>query len=482
VGLTPVTLAPGLLNDFLHEVGEPPAPVGVGPGNVGVAFDGADPVLPTTLRLGELGAAAIAACGVLVARVHEERTGEAQTVRVAVDAAAAAMRSARYLRPDPPPPVTPRLGGLGVYRCGDGRWVYFQRLFPHHRDRIGAVLGVPLDEESITAACARRGAAELEDAVVAAGACAAMVRTPAEWAAHPQSAAVAGLPLVTIERIGDAPPTPLPPGTPPSGAAGRRVLGGLRVLDVTRVLAGPTASRTLAEHGADVLRVGTEALPDNDQMMRDTGHGKRSCALDLTTADDAATLRSLVAGADVFVQGYRPGAMDRLGFAPADLAALCPGVVAVSLSAFGHAGPWAARRGFDSVIQAANGVAHRCAAPDGTPRFAPANPLDYVTGYLAALGTLAALRRRARDGGSWLVRVSLARTGALLADLPEVAAAEDRPSELPADRLAQLMTTTDTPFGRLRHLAPAAALTATPATWTLPTAPLSHNPPEWLPR
>jgi crotonobetainyl-CoA:carnitine CoA-transferase CaiB-like acyl-CoA transferase len=454
-----MSLAPSLLSSFLTAVGEDPI--------ADVAFSGADPVLPTRLRLGELGAAAIASSAVLAARIHSS----AQTVSVAVDAAAAAMRSARYLRPDPPPPVSHRLGGLGVYRCGDGRWVYFQRLFPHHRERISAVLGCPLDEESIRAAVAHRSAAELESSVVAAGACAAMVRTPAEWAAHPQSAAVDSLPLISISRIGDAPPVSLPSGSRP--------LSGLRVLDVTRVLAGPTASRTLAEHGADVLRVGTLALPDNPDMMRDTGHGKRSCALDLTSPADVLTLEALTAKADVFIQGYRPGALDRLGFSPTRLASLRPGIVAVSISAFGHAGPWASRRGFDSVIQAANGIAHRSTTPDGTPRFAPANPLDYVTGYLAALGALAAIRRRANEGGSWLVRLSLARTGALLASLPELPPTPQLPTDLPPERLASLMTVTDTPFGRLRHLAPVAQLSATPATWTLPTVPLDHDRPEW---
>jgi crotonobetainyl-CoA:carnitine CoA-transferase CaiB-like acyl-CoA transferase len=449
-----------LLDDILAGLGEKPGDV---------SFAGADPVLPTRLRLGELGAAAIAAAAVLAARVYEDRTGVAQHIRVPVDAAAVAMRSARYLRPDPPPAVRRRLGGLGVYRTADDRWVYFQRLFPHHRERISAVLGVPLEEESITAAVRGWQAPALEDAVVAAGACAAMVRTPDEWATHPQSAAVASLPLVSVERLDDAPPLPLP--------AGPRPLGGLRVLDVTRVLAGPTASRTLAEHGADVLRVGTTSLPDNEDMMRDTGFGKRSCALDLHDADDAATLRALVTDADVFVQGYRPGAMDHLGFGPERLAELRPGIVAVSISAFGHAGPWAARRGFDSVIQAANGIAHRSADADGTPRFAPANPLDYVTGYLAAAGALAAVRRRATEGGSWLVRVSLARTGALLAALPDTDAVG---TDLPEERLNELMTVTETPFGRLRHLAPVAELDVTPAAWDRPSVPLDHDRPEWI--
>lgn len=459
-------LSDQLLEQFLTVAGQDPA--------ADVEFVGADPVLPTPLRLGELGAAAIAAPAVAAARIWRARTGQEQRITVAVDAAAAALRSARYLRPDPPPPAQRRLGGLGSYRTRDDRWVYFQRLFPHHRDRIAAVLGVPLDEESIISAVAGWDAAELEEAVVDAGACAAMVRTAAEWGEHEQGKAVEEVPLLEVLRIGDAAPEPFPAGAGP--------LAGLRVLDVTRVLAGPTCGRTLAEYGADVLRVGTTGLPDNDAMMRDTGHGKRSCALDLTSAEGNRILRGLVCGADVFVQGYRPGAMDRLGFSPADLAGQRPGIVAVSISAFGHAGPWAGRRGFDSVIQSANGIAARSAGPDGRPRFAPANPLDYVTGYLAALGAMTALLRRAVEGGSWLVRISLAQSGALLSRLPEVPGGTERPAELSEDRLDELMVSRDTPFGRLRYLAPVAQLSATPGRWVLPTPPLEHDAPEWLPR
>jgi hypothetical protein len=188
----------------------------------------------------------------------------------------------------------------------------------------------------------------------------------------------------------------------------------------------------------------------------------------------------LIADADVFIQGYRPGSIAARGFALEDVARLRPGIVYVSLSAFGHAGPWSDRRGFDSVVQAANGIAD-AGVVDGVPRFAPANPLDYMTGYLAALGAIVALRRRARDGGTHLVRVSLAQTGRWLASLPRIepAIVTERPTELPQARLDELMLTTDTPFGRLRHLAPAAQLSLTPAGWERPSVPLDHDAPEW---
>jgi crotonobetainyl-CoA:carnitine CoA-transferase CaiB-like acyl-CoA transferase len=253
---------------------------------------------------------------------------------------------------------------------------------------------------------------------------------------------------------------------------------------MTRILAGPTAARTLAEHGADVLRIGADRLPDNEQMRQDTGHGKRSTELDLTTADDLAKLRTLVTGADVFSQGYRPGAFDKLGLSPEELAELRPGIIAVSLSAFGHVGPWRERRGFDSVVQAATGLAEANSVGSETPVFLPANPLDYTTGYLAAFGALVALQRRAEEGGSYLVRVSLAQTGNQLGRLPRFTheEANSRPKELPPERLAELMTSRETPFGRLRYLAPAVQLSRTPGFWELPTAPLANDEPEWLPR
>jgi crotonobetainyl-CoA:carnitine CoA-transferase CaiB-like acyl-CoA transferase len=459
-----------LLDQILAEIGEPPA-------DRDVELIGADPILPSPLRIGEAGAATIAAAGLAAARLWEQRGGRRQTVRVDVDAAAAAMRSARYVRveteaPQPLADFQPRAtrGGLGVYPTRDGRWMYLHRAFAHHRARICSVLECADDETDIAAAVKGWDALALEDAVVGAGACAAMVRSAAEWRTLEQAQALDGLPLLEIDRVGDAP-------RPLAKAVGRP-LGGIRVLDLTRVLAGPTCGRTLAEHGAEVLRVGTPRWPDDVAMMRDTGHGKRSTALDLTTPEDAARLRELVRGADVFVQGYRPGAVAGLGYGVEDVLALRPGIVYVQLSAFSHRGPWSSRRGFDSIVQAHSGIADEHAR-DGVPRFAPANPLDYMTGYLAAFGAIVALAQRARSGGSYRVRLSLAQTGRWLAGLPRIAA-DGVAADLPAERIEALLMSSDTPFGRLRHMAPVAQLSETPGRWERPSVPLAHDPPEWL--
>ncbi|HPG27142.1 MAG TPA: CoA transferase, partial [Myxococcota bacterium] len=182
----------------------------------------------------------------------------------------------------------------------------------------------------------------------------------------------------------------------------------MRVLDLTRVLAGPTCGRTLALFGADVLRVGASRLPSVEPFVIDTGAGKRNTSLDLTDPDDAATTRRLVEAADVVVCGYRPGALDRHGFGPGDLLALRPGLVVVLVDCYGHSGPWAGRPGWEQLAQSAAGIA--AAEGEGSPQLLPAAATDYTTGYLAAAGVLDALARRRSDGGSYVVRASLCAT------------------------------------------------------------------------
>jgi crotonobetainyl-CoA:carnitine CoA-transferase CaiB-like acyl-CoA transferase len=398
-------------------------------------------------------------------------------VRVHLDAAAAAMRAWRYIREVPTPPSAPGRHPVGFYRTGDGRWLFLHRLAQHHFVRQLRVLGLPesADDSELARAIGEWDGAALEEAVMAADACAAVARTSEEWAQHPHGRAVAELPLFSIRKIGDSAPEP--------AGSGDRPLGGIRVLDLTRVLAGPTSARALAEQGAKVLRIASPLYPDTPQMVKDTGHGKRSAVLDLRTSPGAETMRTLLAGADVYIQGYRPGAIEQLGFSADEVAALRPGAVVVRLSAFGGVGPWGRRRGFDSVVQAANGTALEMGAAlgDGTPRSMPGNPLDYVTGYLAAFLVQRALERRAEEGGSYLVELSLAQTGHFLSRLPRLdrEAAAARPAELSPERLDELMMTRQTPYGALRYLRPVAELPVTRARWDLPTVPVDHDRPQW---
>jgi hypothetical protein len=320
-------------------------------------------------------------------------------------------------------------------------------------------------------------ALDLEEAIIAAKGAGGMVRTKAEWAQHPQSAAIASLPPLEVIRIGDAPIEPLPPG--------KRPLSGIRVLDLTRVLAGPTCARTLAEHGADVLKITAPHLPNLGYQEFDTGHGKLSAHLDLREQRDLDVLQGLVRDADVFSQGYRPGTLGGRGLSPEELTKLRPGLVYVSLCAFSHAGPWASRRGFDTVVQTVSGITSRQAevVPGKTPgpQFYPVSAIDYCTGYLMAFGAMVALKRRATEGGSWLVRISLAQVGKWIVDLGEVpeSGARDAPAEFLAAELERWSMVSETPSGKLRHLRPTVSLSETPPFWARPSVPLGYNKPEW---
>jgi crotonobetainyl-CoA:carnitine CoA-transferase CaiB-like acyl-CoA transferase len=366
---------------------------------------------------------------------------------------------------------------MGVYPAKNGRWSYLHCNFPNHREAALSVLGVEEDREAVRRAVAEWDALELEEAIIAAKGAGGMVRSMAEWAQHPQSAAVASLPLMEIERIGDSPPEPLPEGDRP--------LSGIRVLDLTRVLAGPTCARTLAEHGADVLKISAEHLPSSRSQEYDTGHGKLSTFVDLREANDVETLRGLVREADVFSQGYRPGTLAQRGLSPQDLAQLRPGIVYVSLSAFGRVGPWAERRGFDTVVQTVSGITHRQGelfpGAEPGPQFYPVSAIDYLTGYLMAFGTMLALGRRVREGGSWLVRISLAQVGKWLVDQGQVPADElrDVAAEFAPEEIDKWLTATDVPGGQLSHLAPVLQLSETQPYWARPTVPLGHHDPVW---
>jgi crotonobetainyl-CoA:carnitine CoA-transferase CaiB-like acyl-CoA transferase len=446
-----------------------------------VAFTGGDdPVLPPPVRVGPAAAAALAATGLAAAALWELRTGRHQQVAVDLRHAVASLRSGHYLRLNGERVATDRNPIMGVYPAKNGRWSYLHCNFPNHRAAALKVLGVPEEREAVRRAVAGWDALALEEAIIAAGGAGGMARSMAEWAQHPQAAAIAALPLFEVIKIGEAPPEPLPDG--------ERPLSGVRVLDLTRVLAGPTAARTLAEHGADVLKITAPHLPNLGYQEYDTGHGKLSAYLDLREERDRDRLRELVREADVFSQGYRPGALDRRGLSPQQLAQLRPGLVYISMCAFSHAGPWAARRGFDTVVQTVSGITLRqaelCPGPEPGPQFYPVSAIDYLTGYLMAFGAMVALARRAREGGSWLVRLSLAQTGRWLVGLGEVPAAGLRevPKEFAPEEIARWSIDSDTPMGRLRHLRPVVSLSETPPYWARPSVPLGHHEPAWPPR
>jgi crotonobetainyl-CoA:carnitine CoA-transferase CaiB-like acyl-CoA transferase len=437
-----------------------------------VSLTGRDPVLPSSFHVGEMAQVSIAAVALAAAEVHRRRARRTQRVTVDCRNAALEFRSERYCRLNggEPPPEWDKIAG--AYRCGDGGFVRLHTNFPHHREGVLKLLNCAYDRKAVGDALQGWTAEKFEDAAAAAGLVVAKARSFAEWDAHPHGRAVPALPLISIERIGDGPKLEL--------RVGHRPLEGIRVMELTRVLAGPICGRALAAHGSNSLRLISPKLPTIETADIDTGRGKRAAYVDLATGQGAADFRTLLSGCDVFVQSYRPGALARRGFGPAELATLRPGIVCVSLSAYGHAGPWAERRGFDSLVQTATGLnfAEAEAAGEANPRPLPCQAIDHASGYLMALGAIAALIRRTEQGGSFLVRVSLARTQWWLRQMGRVAngfACSDPKLEDIGDRIE----TSASGYGSLAAVRHSAELSETPARWERPSSPFGTHPARW---
>jgi crotonobetainyl-CoA:carnitine CoA-transferase CaiB-like acyl-CoA transferase len=318
----------------------------------------------------------------------------------------ASFGSERMLRVDGAvPPVWAPLSGF--FPVADG-WVRTHANYPHHAERLRGLLGVAADAapDEVAAALASWRRTDLENATAAAAAVVAAVRDAAEWAQHPQASVLAAGPLVAAAATGPAEPRPW-------RGESSLPLAGVRVLDLTRVIAGPVATRDLALAGADVLRIDDPQRPEIGWQHLDTGQHKRSALLDLSRAGERGVFAELLDSADVVVTGYRPGALDRFGLDPDTLASAYPGLVVGTVSAWGEVGPWAHRRGFDSIVQATIGIAraeqeHR---GDVRPGALPVQALDHASGHLLAAAVVGGLVRQRVEGGSHHVSVALARTG-----------------------------------------------------------------------
>src|SRR5882757_4568839 len=314
-----------------------------------VTLRGEESQLPSSFRVAAA-QASIAAAGLAAARIWKLRSGQTQDVAVDMRHAVVECRSERYLRVDgrPPPPTWDAIAG--IYKTRDQRFVRLHTNFRHHRDAVCTVLNCKPERDDVQAALMQWDAEAFETAAYAAGGVVSMMRSYEEWSATPHAAALAELPLISIEKIGEAAPKPWPKGD--------RSLAGIRVLDLSRVIAGPVAGRTLAAHGADVLLISGPDLPAIPWLTIDTGRGKLTSFVELRSEAGRRVMRGLVAQADIFSQGYRPQAIARLGFSPEEAARINPGIVYVTLTAYGHAGPWAERRGFDSLVQTTTGFNH----------------------------------------------------------------------------------------------------------------------------
>lgn len=430
----------GLLEEFLSALGES--------GEARIENDGG---LPSVFAVDELATASIAAASLAIASLHAARTGESPAVTVDRAHAAIAFQSERHLVPEGwalPPAWDPIAGD---YATRDGK-IRIHTNYAWHRAAALQVLGVAEERAAVTAAVATWSGDELEAAIVAAGGAAARHRTIAEWAAHPQGLAVAAEPLVA--RASSPGARPLAPG---------RALEGVRVLDLTRVIAGPVCTRVLAAYGADVLRIDPPGFAEVGALLPETTAGKRRAALDLKA--DPATFARLVTEADVVVCGYRGGALE-----PALLAA-CPTVIL--LDAYGWTGPWQGRRGFDSLVQASSGIAAREEEARGATGL-PAQALDHGSGYLLAAAACAALRQRVTHGERSVSRLSLARLAHALVARGETG----DPGRTPPDP-APYREHEVSAFGPLARVRIPGAIAGLAPRWRIPAGPLGTHPPTW---
>jgi len=420
----------------------------------------------------------LTAVATLVNDIWHLKTGRQQRSTINARQAAAALDSYHYLQHRDasghyvPLPTSP--AALTAYqitqpfRTRDGRWFLPHFGLLHLKQRMQSLLDCSDTTGSVAAAVGHHDADELEHSIAANGVCGGIVRTADEWLAHPQGRALASQSVVEITKIGESDPEPFSPHGPP--------LHGIRMLDLTRILAGPVATRTCAEHGADVLMVAARHTPQIKNFVIDLSHGKRSCFLDLNNHNEHSVMRSLVSQCDVFSQGYRPGALAKRGFSPEDIATMRPGIIYLTTSCYGQHGPWSDRAGWEQIAQAVSGICHH--NNPHHPALLPVNACDFLTGYLGAFGIMLALLQRARDGGSYHVNVSLCQSAMFLmkhATLSEAIA----PVDLTDAEITGFQMQSDTAYGKLRHLAPAINFQQSKAQWQHPTPALGSDQPQW---
>lgn len=422
-----------------------------------VIIEGADPVLPARCPIGRVAAEALAEIGDAARDLSIQAGGDPGIVRTSVEKGAQSTISFALTKVDGE--AIPRTNQsnpfVRSYRCGDGRWIFLHGGFPNLVAKLTAVLGVAADAsfDTMAAAVDWWSAQELEDAVAAADGCAGMIRTEDEWQHHPHGAAVAALPPVVARPVAAQ-----IEGWEPSA---RRPLSGLRVLDLTRVLAGPACGRTLAALGADVLQVTGPDTPHVPSFVIDTGQGKRRAFADFEVPNDLAAVQQLAVSAHVIVQGYRPGVVDRFGLDAATLRANGFAGIYASVSAYGPDGPFADRAGWEQLAQAVSGIAAleggmSTDTPDARPRLLPAAACDYTTGYLLA----GAITRRLASGVAADLHASLCQTAAL------ILRARPRCDPDRATGIGEPETdTVVSGFGRIERLTPNVTVEGLDLTW-----------------
>lgn len=436
---------------------------------------GERPSFDSPHKLTVAAASAIGAYALAIEALWATFKGERQRVGVDWMQAATALNPGQFMKQNgkllPAMAMAAELRS-DFYRTKDSRWFFPVGSYPHLRDGVLELLDCANTTEALSRAIGRYTGNDLEDAFAKHKLPGAYARTQKEWMEHPQGGWLANTPLIQIEKIADGPCEPIPVGSRP--------LDQLRVLDFGHVIAGPVVTRSLAEHGAQVLRLDPPLKQDPQRHTVDTNIGKRSAFIDLNDPVDQAITRQLMATADVVVQSWRHASLTRRGFGPSQAAAARPGVIYVSVSAFGDEGPWAERGGFEQLGQTVSGLAIN-EGLDGRPSLVPTYLLnDYLTGYLGATGAVMALLRRAKEGGSYHVRVCLTRTSMWVQSLGLQARDSSLRGKHFSATLRPVLERRMSVFGELEQLPPVAQFSRTPARWDLPPSPNGSSLARWV--
>lgn len=429
--------------------------------------------LPSCFAVTDFAAATVGAAGLAAAELIGITTGTAQTALppVEVDRRLTSFWFGVSIEPQgwTLPPQWDSVAG--DYLAADG-WIRLHTNAPHHRQAALSVLGTPADREAVAHAVSKWQASELESAIVAQNGCAAAMRSTQDWAVHPQGSAVWSEPLLHRSLHESA-------GIPAWSGTRERPLAGIRVLDMTRILAGPVATRFLAGLGAEVLRIDPPGW-EEPNTVPDVVLGKRCARLDLKSAAGKATLERLLAEADIVIHGYRSNALAHLGLGADHMRALNPAIIDVALDAYGWSGPWNARRGFDSLVQMSTGIAEAGmrAAQSDRPVPLPLQAIDHGTGYMMAAAAIRGLTERQTSGSGSTVRASLARTAKLLITHagPQAADAPGLAPASPEDRDERVEATS---WGPAKRFKSPVLINGAPLHWQRPARALGSDSAEW---
>lgn len=485
--------------DFMRDIGGSPGDAG---GRV--TFEGADPLLRSHFRIGACMAIPAMGAALGAAAIWRQRTGQSQDLSVNLGQAVwnvnpiigmvHTLLQAGGVIPDSDPIPgfltrwKPTVNGvmlqapLGLgnplsfksFETRDGRFINLTGIYPHLMERVLRVLQTVPDAKSVSAAVKKWEGQALEDALAAENGVGVLHRSREEWLQHPQGRYLAGTPLVEIIKVGEAPPRPM-------SANPTRPLSGKKVMACTHVIAGTTAARTLSEYGADVLHIARDQSFEHEALVLDVNVGMRSAWVDLRNTEQNRRLAGLLPGADVFIESFRGRAMEQLGFGAEEVALQNPGVVYLSVRGYGWDGPWKDRAAFDMEGVSTTGFTVTEGGKTGRPRFPPTLVMnDYITGYLGAAGILAAMRRQAEEGGSWHVRINLARVAMWFQSLGTFPGI-DFDARSKAHRMgAPDVMKRDTPYGQVERLVPMVQLSRTPGQWpAVLIAVRGSSPVEW---